>query len=341
MYKSGITIGALLLCANSAMAQEWPNEKLRYANIMPESFITSETDQFLVDEIEKRTNGAVKIEIFHGGTLGGPGEMIELIGSGAVEIGNFPISYFFSQFPVASLNDSLPIIFDTAEQSAMLARESMETLEEPRAELLDANLRSFMYRGLPQYRIVCTKPVETLEDFNGLKIRTYGTFHPLLFQTFGAVPVNMELGETYEGLQRGTVDCVYLNYLTASLYKLHEVAKYTSDAEFGATPLFLNYVNNDVWESWSPEFKELFSEVVAEAEQKAHNEINAAEEEGLQTLLDNGVELIPFKDQEKMVAEAPDFLELWVDKVAEVGKGDAARKHADFIHKRLDELRAQ
>lgn len=341
MQKLIATTCACLLMAGSAFAQQWPTGKMRYANIMPEGFLTSDIDQFVVDEIAKRTDGAVKIDIFHGGTLGGPGEMIELIGSGAVEIGNFPISYFFSQFPVMSLNDSLPMIFETAEQSATLARESYETVEEARAELDAANLKPFMYRGLPQYRIICSKPVETLDDFNGLKVRTYGTFHPILFQTFGAVPVNMELGETYEGLQRGTVDCVYLNYLTAALYKLHEVAKYTSDAKFGATPLFLNYVNKDVWEGWSPEFKELFGEVIAEAEKKAHDEINAAEEGGLQTLLDNGVTLIPFKDQKKMEADAPDFLELWVEKVAEAGKGDAARKHADFIRNRLGELNAQ
>lgn len=158
------------------------------------------------------------------------------------------------------------------------------------------------------------------------------------FQAFGAVPVNMELSETYDGLQRGTVDCVYLNYQTASLFKLFEVAKYTSDAEFGATPLYQTYVNKDSWESWSEEFRTLFDEVVADAEAKAEAEINAAEEGGLQTLLDNGVTLVPFEDQEKLEAEAPDFLEMWVEKVAEAGKPDAAREHADFIARRISEM---
>ncbi len=338
MKKIAFASSLWLMAAGAAAAQDLPTETIRYANFMPAGFTTSLIDQFVVDEIAKRTDGAVKIEIFHGGALGGPGEMIELVGSGAVDIGNFPVSYFFSQFPVSSLNGSMPMLFETAADTAQLTRESYEQIGEIKAEMDAANLRPFLYRGLPQYRLVCTKPVETLADFEGLKVRTYGTFHPMLFQAFGAVPVNMELGETYDGLQRGTVDCVYLNYQTASLFKLFEVAKYTSDAEFGATPLFLTYLNKDTWESWSEEFQTLFNEVVAEAETKANAEIEAEEASGLQVLLDNGVQMIAFKDQAKMEAEAPDFLELWVERVAEAGKPEAGREHADFIKRRVKEL---
>lgn len=338
MHKTAVFTGAFLMAASSAQAQDWPSNTIRYANFMPAGFTTSLIDDFLVEEISKRTNGAVEIEIFHGGALGGPGEMIELVGSGAVDIGNFPVSYFFSQFPVASLSGSLPLLFEDSAQTAQLIGEAYDNIAEVRAEYDAANLRPFLNRGLPQYRLICSKPVASLEDFDGLKVRTYGTFHPMLFQAFGAVPVNMELAETYDGLQRGTVDCVYLNYQTASLFKLFEVAKYTSDAEFGATPLYQTYVNKDSWESWSEEFRTLFDEVVAEAEAKAEAEINAAEQSGLETLLDNGVTLVPFEDQEKLEAEAPDFVELWIEKVAAVGKPAAAREHADFIARRISEM---
>ena len=338
MHKTALFTGAFLMAAASAQAQDWPTDTIRYANFMPAGFTTSLIDDYLVSEIAARTDGAVEIEIFHGGALGGPGEMIELVGSGAVDIGNFPVSYFFSQFPVASLSGSLPLLFEDSAQAAQLIAEAYANVPEVRAEYDAANLRPFLNRGLPQYRLICTKPVASLDDFEGLKVRTYGTFHPMLFQAFGAVPVNMELAETYDGLQRGTVDCVYLNYQTASLFKLHEVAKFTSDAEFGATPLYQTYVNKEAWDSWSEEFRTLFDEVVADAEAKAEAEINAAEEGGLQALLDGGVTLVPFEDQDRLEAEAPDFLELWVERVSEAGKPDAAREHADFITRRISEM---
>ena len=332
--------GVWLMLAASIHAQDWPSGPIRYANFVAAGFPSSRIDQFIVDEIATRTNGAVNIEIFHGGALGGPGEMIELVGSGAIDIGNFPVSYFFSWFPVSSLNGSLPMLFKDAAQAAQLNRESYTQIAEIRAEYEAANLRPFFYRGLPQYRLVCTRPVETLEDFKGLKVRTYGAFHPMLFQAFGAVPVNMALGETYDGLQRGTVDCVYINYQTASLFKLFEVAQYTSDAAFGATPLFLTYLNRHTWESWSEEFRTLFSDVVREAEARASAAIDADEHNGLQTLLDHGVTLLPFRDQQRMEAEAPDFLALWVERVARAGKPEAAREHADFIVRRLSAMAA-
>ncbi len=233
------------------------------------------------------------------------------------------------------------MVFPTADIVAQLTREGIAEIPEVQAEYDAANLHPFLFRGLPQYRLICSKPVKTLEDFKGLKVRTFGTFHPVMFAALGAVPVNMELTETYEGLQRGAVDCVNMNYQAATLFNLFEVAKYTSDAEFGATPLFSSYVNKDVWEGWSPEFQTLFNEVIADAEVKAAAEINAAEQAGLETLLENGVELIPFEDQEAMEAALPDFFELWVEKVTEAGKGEAAIKHAEFIKARLAELMAE
>ncbi|MCO5155451.1 MAG: C4-dicarboxylate TRAP transporter substrate-binding protein [Aquamicrobium sp.] len=321
--------------AGSAFAQDYPEMSVRYANFMPEGFTTSVIDQFVADEIAKRTDGKVKFEMFHGGTLGGPAEMVELVGAGAVDIGNFPIGYFFSQFPVSGLADSLPIIFPNAEAAAQVQKDAYAALEEVRAEFDAANLHPFLYRGLPQYRLLCTKPVKTLADFDGLKVRTYGTFHPIVFTTFKAVPVNIELGEMYEGLQRGTVDCAYLNYQTAVLYNLFEVAKFTSDAEFGATPLYLAYVNKQVWDSWTPEFQALFNEVVDEAEKKAADEIEATEASGLEALKAKGVELVHFEDQEKMEEALPDFLDLWVEHLDKAGHGEAAKKHADFVRERL------
>lgn len=321
--------------AGGALAQDYPEMSVRYANFMPEGFTTSVIDQFVADEIAKRTDGKVKFEMFHGGTLGGPAEMVELVGAGAVDIGNFPIGYFFSQFPVSGLADSLPIIFPTAEAAAQVQKDAYAELEEVRAEFDAANLHPFLYRGLPQYRLLCTRPVKTLADFDGLKVRTYGTFHPIVFTTFKAVPVNIELGEMYEGLQRGTVDCAYLNYQTAALYNLFEVAKFASDAEFGATPLYLAYVNKEVWESWTPEFQALFNEVVDEAEKKAAAEINAEEAGGLEALKAKGVELVHFEDQEKMEEALPDFLDLWVEHLDKAGHGEAAKKHADFVRERL------
>jgi TRAP-type C4-dicarboxylate transport system substrate-binding protein len=329
------TITLALSMSAGALAQDYPQLTVRYANFMPENFPTSVIDSYVADEISKRTDGKVKFELFHGGTLGGPAEMVDLVGSGAVDIGNFPIGYFYSQFPVSGLADSLPIIFPTAEAAAQIQKKAYNSLDEVRAEFDAANLHPFLFRGLPQYRLLCTKPIRTLADLKGVKVRTYGTFHPTVFTTFGAVPVNIELGEMYEGLQRGTVDCAYLNYSTAAMYNLFEVAKYASDAEFGATPLYLTYVNKQVWDGWTPDFKALFNTVVDEAEAKAAIDIDLQEAAGLETLKAKGVELVHFEDQDKMLAELPDFLDQWVEHLTKDGHGDAAKKHADFVREQL------
>lgn len=84
--------------------------ELRFANSVPASFPTAKADIFVAEELTKRTNGAVEVKMFHGGTLGPPTEMIDMIGDGAVDMGNFPNTYVMSRPPLTQFF-SIPIVY--------------------------------------------------------------------------------------------------------------------------------------------------------------------------------------------------------------------------------------
>ncbi|QBY02556.1 hypothetical protein E2K80_18925 [Rhodophyticola sp. CCM32] len=67
--------------------------------------------------------------------------------------------------------------------------------------------------------------------------------------------------EIYEGLQRGNIDCSYLPDDFAHAYRLHEVADYYIDLNFGAISGWPVYVNQDLWDGWSEATQALFAEV--------------------------------------------------------------------------------
>ena len=84
------------------------------------------------------------------------------------------------------------------------------------------------------------KPIRTLEDFKGLKIRTAsqpGVINAL--KIFGAVPVTMAVSESYSALERGVVDGTVLPWEALSVFNQAELLKYSTEADFYTTAMMI------------------------------------------------------------------------------------------------------
>jgi TRAP-type C4-dicarboxylate transport system substrate-binding protein len=71
---------ALSVMGSDAWAEDYPKMKLRYANLTPEKMPNSKVDVFVANELARRTNGRVQVEIYHGQALGKATEIIDLLG---------------------------------------------------------------------------------------------------------------------------------------------------------------------------------------------------------------------------------------------------------------------
>ena len=83
--------------------------------------------------------------------------------------------------------------------------------------------------------MICTKPIKSIADFKGKRIRTYGFAYPALVQALGGTPVSMSSSDGYEALQRGILDCSPIGPSLAHGWKYDEVAKYYIDVPIGAS----------------------------------------------------------------------------------------------------------
>ena len=102
-------------------------------------------------------------------------------------------------------------------------------------ELAKYNLKTIGFRPLEHYGIICTKPIKSIEDFKGKRIRTYGFAYPAFVQALGGTPVSMSSTDGYEALQRGILDCSPIGPSLAHGWKYDEVAKYYIDVPIGAS----------------------------------------------------------------------------------------------------------
>ena len=70
------------------------------------------------------------------------------------------------------------------------------------------------------------KPVKTLDDVKGLKIRSPGGHQTNYIKSLGAEPIFMPLGDVYMAMETGTIDGIVTCVPLVSPFKLHEVAKH-------------------------------------------------------------------------------------------------------------------
>ena len=340
MIKLALAVAcvSVLTVVGAVGSEEYPEMELRYANFVPESNPTSKADIFVATELTKRTNGRVKVKMYHGGSMGKSTEMIDLVGEGAIEIGNFSSGYNFARLPMQAFF-GVPIVMKDAPMVGKLLRSAAKTQTKMQDDWKKNNLHPFNFRGLPAYRLIANKPLRKLADLKGLRVRTFGKTSPRVFKSLGAVPVNMTVGEAYEGLQRGSVDAVFLPWAGMYVYKLHEVAKYISDINFGADGCYVTYVNLDVWNSWPQNLKDLFNQIVMEAELMSDKMVDGIDKKLLGAMQKAGAELVHFEDQDKLIQAVPDPIGL-VEEEAAVG-GDykkAAKTYADFLRAEIASL---
>lgn len=337
VWKMFLLIGfALSVMVLKCWAEDYPNMKLRYANFGPENAPHSKGIIFVANELNRRTNGRIQVTIYHGGTLGNSTEIIDLVGGGAVDFANIPHGYNFARLPMNAFFNT-PMIYKNCVIAAKMSKLGYQTQKKVQEDMRKNNLHPFLFTALNEYRLISKKPIRTLADLKGLRVRTFGAINPRMFKALGAVPVSMPHTDAYEGLRRGTLDSVYLTWNAFYIFKLFEVAKYISDVNFGAIGGYLNYVNLNLWNSWPQNLKTLFHQITLEAEQMSLKVTGEFDKKALKLMIEAGAELIHFEEQEQLEKAVPDTIKLVADRVADVGKQyeAPARKYAEFLRAEL------
>ncbi len=95
------------------------------------------------------------------------------------------------------------------------------------------------------YHLYNNKPVRTLEDVQGMKVRAGGGTHAQIIAAMGATQVSMPGADAYTAMQRKTLDAIHFNDAAALIFKLHEVAKYRSSNGFNV--LTIEYCMGGDW----------------------------------------------------------------------------------------------
>lgn len=301
---------------------------LRMSSQWTENTIGSQVDKWWAQEIEKRTNGKVKIKIFFEGALGKASENLTLIRQGAIDLVAMSASYFPADLPLHTAPNSIPMAMAEVPQATKLMQRLLAEVPALEEEAKKNGMKALFFHHLNPYLLVCKEHIKGLADMKGKKVRTWGRDMPRMVQAAGAVPVTLGLPELYEGLSRGTVDCIPFSVDLMVNYKIFEVAKHVHDITLWLGPTNGNWIGRKALDKLPKDQQAAILAASADAANRDRDLTMEAASKAKATLESNGVKFhkFPDADKKKWKQSNPDFFADFIAVQEKAGNGDAARK---------------
>jgi len=228
--------------------------KLNYSIFFPAPHKNTVLATEWAQEVEKRTSGAVKITVFPGGTLTPADKCYDGVVKGISDIGFSVLAYTRGKFPLTEVSD-LPLGI----RSGLAASRAINAYYQKFKPAEFDEVQVMYFHGHGPGILHTKKPVKTLEDLKGMKIRCTGMAAKVV-TALGGVPVAMPMGETYDALSRGVVDGSMAPQESLQGWKWGEVVKYTIE-NFGSSYStgFFVVMNKDKWKSLPPDVQKAAS----------------------------------------------------------------------------------
>ena len=310
---------------SSSNAQAVPIE-IRYSILFPPTHIHAKLADAWSKEIEKRTNGKVKITLYPGGALLKGPKIYDGILKGITDVGMSVLGYSRGVFPAMEAVD-LPMGYPNGKAATAIINDFYNKFKPKELSKVKVLYLHAHGPGLLHSK----KPVNKLEDMKGLKIRSYG-FNAKLAKALGGVPVAMGQGGVYEALQKGVVDATLSPMEVLKGWKQGEVIKATTECySVGYTAGFFVFMNMDKWNSLPKDVQKVVDKVSAEWIAKQGQAWDDADKAGRKFTLSLGNKIIPLSAEEnaRWAKAAKPVIDGYIkDKSA---KGLPAKEYVDFL----------
>jgi len=291
-------------------------------------FVETDIVQLWAEEVERATNGLVTVTSYPGGTLLGANDIYGGVEEGIADLGISFFTYTRGRFPMVEIFELPGTVYNNCEVAAKVIWEYLKEMNPE--EVQDTKI---MFAGSGGLADLATKtPVRTLEDLQGMEIRTTGA-SALPITVLGGVPVSLPMSDSYEALSKGVVKGILGPPSPLQTWKLSEVVDYVTLTPFLYTSGWFFTMNLNTWNSLPAEIQTAIKEI----NEKIHEDVvlpafRDADEKGLKYAIEQEkVEILTLTKEET---------ERWVNisratrdehiLIAE-GQGLPAKKASDLI----------
>ena len=287
--KTLLALAAGALCF-SAQAVE-----LRSADVHnSDDYPTVAAVKHMSQELAKQSNGKFTIKVFNKSALGSEKETLDQVKIGALDMNRINISALNSLCP-KSLVPTMPFLFDSIPHMR-------KVLDGPIGEEILKGCEAQGLVGLAFYdsgarSIYAKKPVKTLADAKGLKIRVQQSdLWVSLVSAMGANATPMPTGEVYTALKTGLIDAAENNIPSYEGFKHYEAVKVYSHTEHSMAPEML-VMSKAVFDKLTPAEQAMFRAAAKESVKFQRQKWDEQEAKALDIVVKGGAQIV--KDVDK------------------------------------------
>lgn len=238
------------------------------------------------DLVKDKSDGRMEIKVFSGGTLYDQEQSFDAVKNGKVDVAWVPQTYLIGNCPTTgfSLACKLTTTYDDfLEYQKAVLKADIPAIKK---ELDDNNIMLMLYINAGYIEWFFDRPVETMEDVEGLKISSYGGSGNYYIESLGGVPKQQDISEAYLAADQGQVDGLIGPDTLYESMKLYEVLPYFVVTELmpGPTPLSFHTPS---FEALPEDLQTVVMNAAAEAEEWGTKYVADARDVQIQNLIDD------------------------------------------------------
>ena len=310
---AGIGAATVLSIGGPAVAQtKWDLPAAYPAN----NFHTENLQQF-ADDVDKATNGKLKITVHANASLFKAPEIKRAVQGGQAQIGEVLLVNYQNEWQPYGI-DGIPFLADSYASSMKLYRASKPALEK---KLGEQGMMLLYTVPWPPQGIYVNKPINSAADLKGVKWRAYSPATARVAELVGAQPVTVQAAELSQAMATGVIESYMSSGSTGYDTKTYEHIKYWYDTQ-AWLPKNAVIVNKAAFDALDKTSQAAVLKAGADAETRGWALSQKKNGEYIDLLKKNGMQILPPSPQLKadMKKVGDTMLKEWLDKAGAEGQ---------------------
>lgn len=267
---------ALAALATAAPAQDY---QLRFQSSDNSGTAAFQVQQEWAERVPEMTDGRVSIEVLPVGSIVEYNQTLDAVGSGILDGHITDSSYFTGKDPAFALIGNPVGAYSTPEELRAFFDEGGGT--ELYNEILNPYGVQFIGPAAQTAEAMPSKlPIDSVADFEGVKMRAPEGMVQSAFQQAGAAPVNLPQSEIFTALDKGVISAADATTLaTNHSMGLHDIAKHPIYPGFHSLPLNEVSITKATWDEMPTDLQEQMTAAVRDYADSLAERIRARDEE--------------------------------------------------------------
>jgi TRAP-type transport system periplasmic protein len=238
--------------------------KLEFSSALPSHDKLSLMLEEWCRDLNRRSNGRIEPSFYPGGILTPAPQTFDSVITGIADIGFGPMGVTPGRFPLMEVMEQ-PLGIDSAVMMTRLSNDFFRAFNPREFERVKVLFFLSASPGLLHTKV----PVRRLEDLRGMKVRCLGGNAAKVLKAFGAVPIVIPTGDTYDALRKGIVNGVIAAWDSLETLKWGEILPYTTVSRFAAVGApGVVVMNKDRWDRLGPAMQEVMNRMSDEYAEK-------------------------------------------------------------------------